>query len=119
MRQLLYDSDYEPDEDENSDSGDASAESDNEADDLGIIPMDEEIDENERAQIVGIIANWQDDNAGMKTLNFSETNQMLVNLPDDPHPYNYFRLLVDAELLHIILEETNHYAIDFFNKTWA
>ena len=76
--------------------------------------MEDDIDEEERNEIEEFIGTWQDEATGMKTFEFSKNNQMLVDLPENAEPYDYFRLLVDNDILDRIIQETNDYALNLF-----
>lgn len=57
---------------------------------------------------------WQDICSSMKNFPFTETNRMLVDLPAEAKPYDYFRLFVDNGFLENIITETNKYAENLF-----
>lgn len=79
-----------------------------------IIPMEEDIDGGERTQIEEIVETWLDETSSMRNIHFNETSKMLVEVPPNGKPYDYFKLLVDDDFLNNIIEETNKYTMDLF-----
>ncbi|CAH2010542.1 unnamed protein product [Acanthoscelides obtectus] len=53
---------------------------------------------------------WSDTCAGMKDINFTKTPGFLIDFDLNASPYDYFRLLLDDDLLELIVDETNKYA---------
>lgn len=133
MMQYLYES--ENDEDlSDPEQDDESSESDRENDDgkcfsglgicgmihlvflivVDIVPINENIDDTKNTQTEDLIVDWQDDVINMKHFQFTGNNKMLINLPISAEPYDYFRILMDEELLSNIVTETNDYAVNLF-----
>lgn len=52
----------------------------------------------------------------MKEIPFTKTNKLLVDSPGE-EPYDWFRLLVDDNLLQIIVSQTNSYAVEVLSTT--
>ena len=46
-------------------------------------------------------------------LNVIKPEQVLIDLPDDPSPYDFFKLYMTDELLDMIVLETHRYAAQF------
>ncbi|KAK9702549.1 Transposase IS4 [Popillia japonica] len=67
-------------------------------------------------QILDTVGTWQDDSTSMRNFEFNETNEMLVDLPPNTEPYEYFRLLVDDDFLNNVVKESNEYAVEMFLK---
>ncbi|CAH1959102.1 unnamed protein product [Acanthoscelides obtectus] len=60
--------------------------------------------------------NWQDDPRCFKNISFVKQNELLVDVPGNNEPIDYFFLLFDQNVLSMIVEQTNSYAIDVFVK---
>lgn len=54
---------------------------------------------------------WTETSEGMKQIPFTKVNQLLVDSPGQ-EPYDWFRLLVDDELLNMIVLQSNNYAVE-------
>ncbi|CAH1990406.1 unnamed protein product [Acanthoscelides obtectus] len=50
----------------------------------------------------------------MKDINFTKTPGFLIEFHLYASPYDYFRLLLDDDLLELIVDETNKYAETIF-----
>lgn len=53
----------------------------------------------------------------MRQFPFSKTNGLIVQVPDNHEPVNYFRKIFDNEILELIVNETNYYAQEIFCST--
>lgn len=58
-----------------------------------------------------IVDTWTETTEGMKQITFTKINELLVDLPGQ-EPYDWFRLLLDDELLNMIVMQTNNYAVE-------
>jgi len=52
---------------------------------------------------------WQD-NPNLKQFPFSKQKQLLVPIPGEGNPYDFFRFLLDDTFLNLLVNETNKYA---------
>ena len=50
----------------------------------------------------------------MKNFPFSKNNDLLLPIPDNNEPVDYFRMIFDNNILNTIANETNHYAEEIF-----
>lgn len=82
-------------------SGNETSESD-----TGSIVQDEMVNNSVTEENV-----WRETIDKMKEIPFTKTNTFLVDLPGE-EPYDWFRLLMDDELLDMIVSQTNNYAIE-------
>ncbi|KAJ3661073.1 hypothetical protein Zmor_005493 [Zophobas morio] len=57
---------------------------------------------------------WSNTFTPMKDIEFRKTPGLLIDVPEDASPYQYFRLLLDDDLLQLITTETNRYAENLF-----
>lgn len=57
---------------------------------------------------------WTDQSQDPTELIFRKQNKLLVPIPGDNKPLDWFLLLIDDELLQTIVAKTNRYAFDFF-----
>lgn len=60
------------------------------------------------------IPDWTDVPTEMKNFPFAKINELLVPLPGNNEPIDYFRMIFDDEILNLIVCETNHYAEELF-----
>lgn len=58
-----------------------------------------------------IVDTWTETTEGMKQITFTKINELLVD-PPGQEPYDWFRLLLDDELLNMIVMQTNNYAVE-------
>ncbi|KAF2889400.1 hypothetical protein ILUMI_16773 [Ignelater luminosus] len=68
-----------------------------------------------QVQVDQLVHTWEEEPARMKSIPFIKGNSLLVNLLEN----DYFRLLVDDDLLNNIIVEINHYALEVFLNTDA
>lgn len=48
----------------------------------------------------------------MKSFLFTIVNELLVDAPVSGDSYDWFRLLLDDEILELVIQETNRYAVE-------
>lgn len=53
---------------------------------------------------------WNDDENNLNIFDFTKTNELLVSLPGNSEPYNYFNILLDELFLEKVCEMSNMYA---------
>lgn len=61
-----------------------------------------------------INGSWNDTSAGMKHIPFQKRAGLLIDAGENTTPYDYFRLLLDDNLLELIVRESNSYAENIF-----
>ncbi|KAK9889678.1 hypothetical protein WA026_007057 [Henosepilachna vigintioctopunctata] len=57
-----------------------------------------------------VIPNWSDIPIPMCSFPFSQKNELLVPIPGNNEPIDFFRLLFDDDILNLLVSETNTYA---------
>lgn len=57
---------------------------------------------------------WSNNTIGPRRIPFLKENKLLVPVPGDNKPIDWFNLLVDDEFLQFICDESNKYALEFF-----
>ncbi|KAJ8933495.1 hypothetical protein NQ314_013972 [Rhamnusium bicolor] len=56
------------------------------------------------------VPNWQEIPTGTKTFPFLKINELLVPIPGNNEPVDYFRMIFDDDILNLLVNETNQYA---------
>lgn len=116
---LLDDSELEPSESDLSADGGQDSDLDEAQLDALVDPVvdeDDAIDDesNEEPDDVRFNYQWCPNTSGLRQISFTKRNELLVPLPGDNRPIDWFSLLLDDEILQEIVIASNEYAWQVF-----
>lgn len=74
---------------------------------------DSESEESDESDADVMAPTWSNNTLGMKQINFTQENKLLVYIPGDK-PIDWFYLLLDDVFLERICQYTNQYALELY-----